>query len=317
MNEQERLIKELLKTYHILNTFDTKRASEALQALNTLRLEIALEAEIRQNFYQQINIAANGTGFVDDYFFARGDIRSLVKRGIASLMQGVLIDLTHQGIRRNVITRESVAWQQLFSDVQTAVDNGQQIPFDLPQEIYLKEQESLNISVEGQTAAGFIIMHGCNLKDDYSPNVAELKAEIETRDFDGELNLPQTQLIPLIYEFSGVAGTYATDISGNEQIYSVKSDKSTILAGVSTTGLNCRLSLFDEGRNHEFCDLVEMRGIASLDTNPFNAYYPLSYPHLLRKQDRLKIRVLNGSNISATHQEINTPNYLTFHGWTM
>lgn len=314
-------LKDLVKTYHVYKTFDKTLAETLLTQINDLRLQIALDADIRQIYYSQLPVPANAGGGKRDIFFTRGDTRFTVNRGIAYLAQTDTISLLHQGKRTNVITRTDVAWQQLFSQTQLAAAiRGQQLAFDFPEEIYFQNNETLDIGVTS-TAAGNIILHGCNLKDDYTPDGDNIKAEINKRDEYGNPSLPEWQVIPLIFSFASVvAGTEAVGANGRNEIYSVKSDKSVILTHVSISNQNCRVSLFDDGRSQEICERVEASGFAANESSPYTTYYPLPYPHLLRKQDRLKMRALNVSFITGAAGSavpINTPVYLTFWGHTV
>lgn len=312
-------LQQNIKTYLALSPFSDQ--TELLKLINAQRLKIALDACQRMIFYDQTLIQGNAANETSDNFFQRGDIKSILKRGIASLEQNVTVSLTHQGVRQNVFTREPIAWQQLFSAVQlaTASANGQNIPFDYPSEIYFNENESFQMSVINQRTDGFIFHHGCNLIDN-SVNLADLQKEIQ------QSELPQTAYVPLIYQFVGAADTYAEDGQGKNVIYSTKSDRSVILTHVSVAdsnaddeqgGLDCRLTLIDEGRNQEICNLVEMRGIAGAYISQYTTYYPLPYPLLLPRQDRLKARILNGSDITTDFQTQDETNFLNFAGFTI
>lgn len=313
-------LNELLKSYYIYRGFDENGANAILDQINAIRLKIALEAEQRQNFWKQINIPSTASGYKQDYFYHSEDIASVLCRGIGSLEQNVQLSLTHQGLRQNVVTREGVGWQEVFSDVQGG-NNGQELLFDLPQELYFEKNQSLDIGVIGQSSddPGFIFLHGCNLKDDYSPNVEQIKAEILTPLENGLPNLPQPQLVPLQFTFpTATVDTYATDPAGNKEIFSLRSEKSVILTEISTNATLSRVESFiDNGRNQSWCNLVEMAGIASDYTNKYTTYYPLPYPHLLRKNDRLSVRILNGSDITSSVQSASENNFIVLRGFTI
>lgn len=314
------LLNELIKSYHIFSRIDAGKATELLGRINEHRLNIAVIAEQRQIFYEQITFAANASGYTNDQPFTRDDIASLVIRVVASLEQDVTVSLTQLGQREQLFTRQQVQWQQVFSDVQSNTPAlGQQIPFDFPQEVFLDKDESLSFGLTNQNAgAGQIIVHGCNLKDDYSPNIDAIKKEIAKLDQDGAPRLPKMQIVPIQFKFSAAAvGNPAVSVTGGNAIFSTKSDQSVILTEVSTDAINNRISLLDTGRNQEICTNVEMLGIAGFFTNQYTTYYPLPYPHLLRKADRIKMAALNGSLITADTDRENTTFTLCFRGFTM
>jgi len=159
-----------------------------------MRLRIAILAEQRQNFVEQLEVKANASGYKNDVFFSRDDIDSLVIKMIAFLETNVNISLTQTGSRRVIFTRQSVAWQQLMSQTQDAADRGQKIPFDFNQEIYLQENETLDIGVTNQTIAGMIFVHGANLKDDPLFSTQDLINEINLIEVDGMPNIPKPNL---------------------------------------------------------------------------------------------------------------------------
>lgn len=309
------LLLEDVKTYHSMSGYIDQ--TELRKRINQQRLAIALDACRRMCFWDTTNIQLGSANETKDYFFSRGDIKSLIKRGIAVLQQDINVSLVHQGIRRNIFTRQSLAWQQLFSTIQNATesDNGQNLPFDLPAEIYLKENESINIQVTGQEATGFVFWQGCNLVEN-TVDENDIKTEILSND------LPTSIFVPLVYQFDTADG-YAVDGQGNSNIFTNKNNVSCILTHVSVAGdstsqgLNCKLSLIDVGRNTEFCDLMEMRGVAGGYLNKYTVYYPLPYPIFLPRQDQLKARILNGSDINGERNSTGVTNYLTFAGITL
>lgn len=310
-------LNEMLKTYRVFNSFDKSRAKALLEKINELRLSIALIAEQREIFISQINVQANASGYKNDVFYTSDDIKALISRFVAFLSQTVVISLTQQGIRENIFTRQSVPYQQIFSAVQTS-NTGQNIPFDLPQEIYLDKSESLDIGVTNQTTNGFIFVHGCNLKDDYSPRIDELKAEINRVDENGNPILPQMALVPIQFVFpSAVLNTKAKAVDGGSQIFSIKNQQTIILHDVSTTSINSRITLIDNARNQEICNEVESLGIAGFYTNQYTVYYPLPYPHILRSLDRLELKALNGSLITGAQDNANDIQTLIGRGWTI
>jgi len=303
-------LQELLKSYYVFKPFDKTKSAELLQKINDIRFAIALDADLRNVYFSQINVPANSSGYKQDLFFTRGDINFTIKRGIVNLEQTATVTLLHQGKRQNVITRENLAWQQLFSDVQNFNNLGQQTLFDLPQELFFEQNETLNIGVTGQTSVGNIFLQGCNLKDDYTPNVEALKREIVN-------SLPAWQVIPIAFRFTGGTGTEAVSIDGGNEIFSNKSDKSIVITHVSITNQNCRISIFDDGRSQQLCDRVEARGVAAQQNNQYTAFYELPYPHLLRRQDRLRMSAINGSVMTSGEITPDELQYLTFAGYTI
>lgn len=304
-------LQELIKSYYISLTYDTDKAAMILQQINDIRLKIALDAEMRQIFWQQLNVPANASGFQQNVWFSRNDIKYIVNRGLADLVLNATVSAVNQGNRQRIITREPLAWQQIFPATQNNA-NGQQTLFNLPQEIEFQENEALGLSITGQTVAGFLFFHGCTLKDTLEDvRRSEIVNEIEQY-------LPEPQLVPMLFEFSSaVAGTLAINPAGGDQIFSTKNDKSVVLTHVSTTASKCRLTLIDEARNQTLCNRVEMRGVASAFNDQFTTYYELPYPHLLRKGDRLRADILNGSDMTGDTQAINVLHFLTFKGYSM
>lgn len=309
------LLLEDVKTYHSLSGYVDQK--ELKKRIDAQRLGIALDACRRMCFWDKTDIQVGNAGETKDYFFSRGDIKSLIKRGIAVLQQNVNASLVHQGIRRNIFTRQSLAWQQLFSTIQNATesDYGQNLPFDLPAEIYLKENESINVQVTDQQTNGYIFWQGCNLVEN-SVEVKDIQTEIEKN------NLPTSIFVPLVYQFNTANG-YAVDGQGNSNIFTNKNDVSCILTHVSVAGdstsqgLNCQLTLIDVGKNTEFCDLIEMRAIAGGYLDKYTVYYPLPYPIFLPRQDQLKAKIKNGSDINGERNSTGVTNYLTFAGITL
>lgn len=302
-------LRELLKSYYIFESVDANKGRDILARINEIRLALAVEAEMRQVYWAQIRMRQNATGFQENYFFTRGDTEFTINGAIANLTSTVLISLLHQGARQNVLTREATRWQMLFSAAQIAAPTGQQIPFDFEQDLYFKSNQSLQIGVTGETSAtGFIFPRGCNVKDDNPFDLKALTEEIEN-------SLPQWQIIPLTFLFPA-GQNEAIDVAGNQDIYSIKSDRSVLLTHVSASSVSLKLSIFDDGRSQQLCDRVEGRGVAGMFSNSFASYYPLPYPHLLRKQDRMKMRALNGSDISGTTTE-DQLQYLTFSGFAI
>jgi len=314
-------LKQAIKTYYALMPFSTTAQNSArLDDIKARRLAIVREAAQRAIFYDYTLFQGQNVGETNTQFFSRGDIKSILKRGIATFAQNVTVALTHQGIRENVFTRDKIAWQQLFSVIQNLVatsEHGQNIPFDYPSEIHFNENESLEIQLTNQQADGWLFHHGCNLIDS-SVDLTDLSNEIDNSP------LPTAQYVPIVYRFAdGIE--YANDGQNNKWIYSIKNNRSAILTGVSvadsgdspTGGLDCQLTLIDEGRNLEYANLIEMRGVAGCFLNPYTVYYPLPYPILLPRKDRLKIQVKNGSDISQTSQPTNLNNYLNFCGFSI
>lgn len=311
-------LNELLKTYRIFVTFDKVRAKELLAQINDLRLAIALIAEQRQIFWAQIDVPANASGYKNDVFFTSDDIKSLISRLVSNLSLTTLMSLTQIGKRENIITREILPQQQLASATQNSTTTGQSLPFDLPQEIYLDKNEALDLGITNQTTDAFVFVHGCNLKDDYSPQVQAIKDEIWALDEFGQPNLPQPVLVPILFQFvSATLGTKATASNGGTQIFSVKGGKSVILTDVSTTSINSRISLIDNARNQTICDEVESLGVAGFYTNRFSVYYPLPYWHLLRMDSRFEFSAINGSLITGAQEGAAVQQTMCFRGWTI
>jgi len=67
----------------------------------------------------------------------------------------------------------------------------------------------------------------------------------------------------------------------------------------------------------EICNEVEAMGVAGRQDNQYDVWYPLPYPHLLRAQDRIQFRALNGSLISGDEMEADVVNTLCFRGFTL
>lgn len=319
MKEMYYRLNELIKSYHVFCLFDKTKAAAILEQINKYRLQIAVLAEQRQWFVEELDVVANASGYKNDVFFTHDDIDSLVIRMIGWLATGTTVSLVQQGTRENLFTRQAIAWQQLMSCVQNiAVSNGQLIPFDFPEEIYLEKSQTLDIGVTGQTVAGKVFVHGCNLKDDAAPNRDDLEREITRIEFDGKPNLPKPQLVPIQFKFTAAAlNNKAVALDGGNQIYSIKSERSVILTEISTTAPNCRMTLIDKGRDEEMCNEVEAAGIAGTSTNPFTNWYPLPYPHLLRSQDRIQMRGLNQSAINGINTAADVTQTICFRGWTI
>lgn len=304
-------LQEALKSYYIARTYDIGKAADILEQINKTRLDIAIDAEVRKIFYGQTDVPANASGYQQTVQFAKDDIAYIINRGLADLAETATLAATNQGNRQRIITREPVAWQQIFAATQNNVF-GQQTLFDLPQEIFFDENEVLSLAVQGQVDAGFIFYHGCTLNDNLEDaRRQDLQNEIEAY-------LPEPQLVPIMFQFpTNVAGVLAINPSGGSQILSTKNPRSVILTGVSNTASESRITLIDEGRNQIICDRLEARGMASDFENPYTTYYPLPYPHLLRKGDRLRADILNGSLMTGDEMAADTIYYLTFHGYSM
>lgn len=306
-------LKEQLKSYYIATRYDTEFAQQLLADINAKRLLIALDAELREIFYEQQDIPANASGYQQSHWFSKNDIEYNIRRALANLGEGVTISAVNQGNAQRIITREPISWQHIFPNIQNlAAPLGQQTLFDFPQEMLFAENEALGLSIFGQVAAGNIFYHGCTLKDEVS--------EVRQADIAREISayLPQPQYVPLIFQFpSAVVGSAATNPSGGADIFSAKNERSVVLTHVSTTAPNSRLTLLDEGRNQTICTEVEQAGVAGTFTDAFEVFYPLPYPHLLRRGDRLRIKVLQGSPMYGEVQPIDTLNYLTFKGYSL
>src|ERR1035437_506959 len=311
-------LNELLKSYYVFCAFDMATANTLLVQINDLRLQIAVLADQRQIFIDQFDIPADASGYQRDFFFTHDDIDSIVTRGIAYLDAATKTTLVQQGTRENYFTRQPVAWQHLFSDVQRATPLGQQIPFDFPQDIYLQKAETLDIGVQGQVDLGFIFIHGANLPDNILPNKQNLLAEINLIEIDGRPNLPKPQLIPIQFKFTANAtDNAAVAVDGAKDIYSIRNSRSVILTEVSCTVNNMRTTLIDKGRDNTICESVDIQGIAGYFEDAFTVYYPLPYPYLLRGQDRIQFKALNGGDVNTNPVGNTNVQTLCFRGYTL
>jgi hypothetical protein len=301
-------LKELLKSYYIAKTYDANLAQSLLTTINDLRFGIAIDAEQRQIFYGQLTIPAILNDGGQDFWFSKNDQNYTLRRAVASLDNGVTVSLINQGARQKIITREPVAWQELFADIfnRSSSPIGQIPLFDFPLEIMLGENEAIGVSLQGTTAAGFIMFHGSVLKERLDTNTEQYIKDAIAQ------YLPQPQLIPLLFQFAdGNAGTPATNPNGGNDILSVKNDKDTILTSISTTAPSITFSLIDEGRNQVIADNVPIRGCAADFSSSYSSYFDLPYPHLLRKGDRLRLRATNGNDAGDVIQ------YVTLSGFSM
>lgn len=316
MEKQYYILNELIKSYHIFARIDQVKAAVILKRINEYRLQIVTLAAQRQIFIEQLEVVANASGYKNDIFFTHDDIASLVIRFITNLDNGVLVSLVQEGTRENIFTRQAIAWQQLMSNVQGGID-GQQIPFDLPQEIFLDKSQTLDIGIIGETNPKEVYVHGCNLVD-MKENIDELVAEINLVEFDGTPNIPKPQLVPIQFVFpSAVVNTEAVAVDGGKDIYSIKSERSCILTHVSITNLDMRLDLIDKGRDMEICNKVDAQGIAGIFNDQYTVYYPLPYPHLLRMKDRIQLRALNGATNSNVTVDADAQQAMCFKGFTI
>lgn len=309
-------LQELLKSYYACLRYDPSGAASILQIINEIRLRIGLDAEVLNIWWEQVNVVANATGFQDTAWFSRNDINYLIRRGVCNLNNNVNLSAVDEGNKQRLVTREPLAWQQLFSQVQnsaTAIAQvGQQLPFDLPQELAFQKNETLGLSVQNQADDARIIYHGADLKETIEQvRVDEIKAEIAAY-------LPEPQLVPITFQFTTTdVGNHAVNPSGGNDIFSTKNDRSVILTHVSMSSPNCKFTLTDEGRSQLICEEVESTGMAGFYKDPFSTYYPLPYAHLLRKGDRLRLRGLNGSDITTATEAANTLFYLVFKGYSL
>lgn len=312
----ESLLKEYIKSYNVFSSYDPVKAGQYLALINDLRLQSASLAEQRQNFYDELIVPGTTAGYQQDISYVRDDINYLVNRFVASLDQTTLISLLHQGVQKIEITRQPVQWQQLMSNIQTQTA-GQQYPFDLPSEIRMDKNQALLFGVINQTDTGYIFPHGCNLKDDYSPYQPAILEEINKLDYNGNPCIPQPRIVPLLFKFTGGADTQAIAADGGNKILTTKLDESVLLMGVSTTSINSRMTIVDRGRNQTWATRVESLGIAGFFTDQYATYYPLPYPHLLRRGDRIEIEVLNGSDITGDPDDADVTQTLAFIGRTI
>ncbi len=319
MDETYYILNDLIKSYHIFSKFDAAKASDILLKINTYRKQIALLADKRQIFWDQVPVAANATGYKNDVFFSRDDMDSTLIRMLFNLQDTTNITLTQQGTRQQLFTRQNVRWQQIGAAVQSAL-NGCKIPFDFPQEILLEKNQTLDIGVTNQTAAGNVFVHGANLRDTSAAEQNSLQLEIDGKvnPITGEPVLPQFQILPIQFKFTAnTLDSPAVAVDGGSNIFSIKSSDSMILTGVTTTARNCRFTLIDRGRNQQICEKIETVGVSGFFTDPEITYYPLPYPHLLRAQDRFQFEALNGSLITGVRDAANTIQTFAFHGYTV
>lgn len=314
---------ELIKSYTIFQTVASgandatyqKLADDCLKEINQIRIALAIDAEMKEVFFAQRNIGANERSI----YFSKNDMAFNVVQGIGYFENGVTLSMINQGSRKKTITREPVAWQQLFPTVQSLA-LGQQTMFPLPETLRFGENQSLNFTIQGQTLASYLFLHGYTLKDNLE-DVAKNDIEAEFLDANGNTKyLPETQIVPIEFKFpSNVLGTYATAPNGAEDIFSLKNERSVLLTHVSTTATNCRIDkLTDEGRNQTLAERVEMAGVASNYQNAFTTWYSLPNPHLLRRGDRLKAVIQNGSPMAANAvQAADVQHVLCFKGITL
>ena len=313
MFESIQQLQELIKSYYIAKRYNQQKANDLLAQINQLRLDIALDAEVRENFYAQLDIPAISNGYQQSKWFSKNDIEYIINRGLANLTEDTTISAVNQGNRQRVITREPTSWQHVFAAVQ-GIGIGQETLFDFPQEIQFAENEALGLSIADQSdqTPGWIFYHGCTLK--------ETLEEVRVNEIKDEINgyICEPELIPLVFQFpEATAGTLAVNASGDDEIFSSKYDRSLILTHVSVTTHLARLTIIDEGRNQLICQRVEAAGIASLFTNRFGTYYKLPYPHLLRRGDRLRMEALNGSIMFDDETTPDTLQYLNFKGYSL
>lgn len=309
-------LQELMKSYYTALRYDPSTARDYLANINDIRLQIALTAEVMNIWYEQVNITANSSNFQDTAWFSRNDINYVIRRGIANLINGATLSAVDQGNRQRLVTREPLNWQQLLSQIQFSASGiaaiGQQTLFNFPQELFFQKNETLGLSVENQTSAGNIFYHGADLKESLE--------KVRRDNIVEEINnyLPEPQLVPILFQFpSATVGTPASNPSGGDEIFSTKNDRSVILTHVSSTAFDCRYTITDEARSQLICEEVEALGIAGNFIDPFEVYYALPYPHLLRQGDRLRLRALNGSLITGNEETADALQFLTFKGFSM
>lgn len=320
-------LRETIKSYTVAQAVadathlssDQAYADKLLDQINQIRLRTALEAEMQEIFYSQLNVPAssNATG-VQNQWFSKNDREYIIKRGIASLDTNTLVSLLNQGARQKVITRQNTAWQQVFSGEAFNLD-GCQVPFDFAEALRFGENQALNIAIQNQTEDGYIWLHGATLKDGVTDRlIAELQSEFLNEDGSTKY-LPESQIVPMTFQFpSATVGSVATDPNGAEDIFTLKNERSVLLLRVSTSVQDYRINrLTDEGKNQTICDKTEVLGVAGTMESGYTAYYDLPYPHLLRKGDRLKGEFLQGSLVTGATQTINTNTFLAFEGITL
>jgi hypothetical protein len=307
-------LQELIKSYTIAQAYSPTKAKALREQINAIRLEIAIDAEMREIFYaQQLVPPLTNAAFAQSIWFTKDDIRYIIKRGVARLTANATVSVVNQGNRQRIITREPIAWQQFFSDIQNAPPAlGQQTLFDLPQELEFTENEALGIQIQGQVANdGYLFYHGCTLKDNLDEaRVSDINAEIESYIPEG------AQIVPILFQFTAAAaGNPAVNAAGGADILSAKNSRSVVLTHFSTSAQECRFTLQDTGRNQLICQDIEMRGVAAGATNQFTTWYELPFPHLLRRGDRLKLQAINGSVITGNNTAANTVQYFAAKGY--
>lgn len=310
------ILNELIKSYHIFSRFDSVKAQAILERLNKHRLQIVQLAAQRQIFIEQLEVVANASGYKNDVFFSHDDIASTVSKFIAYLEPDVTVSLVQQGTRENLLTRQAIQWQQLMSSGQLST-TGQQIPFDLPEEIALDKSETLDIGVINQTSLGAVFVHGADLVDN-KENIDEIIKEINLIEFDNTPNLPKPVIVPIQYQFNAnTVDAPAVAVDSGKGIFSIKSERSVILTHVSASTLFNRISLQDKGRDMLICKDVEVSGFAGDITSQYESYFKLPYPHLLRAKDRLQLQGLNGSDFSNLTVDADAVQTLAFRGFSI
>lgn len=320
---QIEILKELIKSYYIAQIYDTNKAADLLSQINDLRLAIALDAEAREIFYGQLKVPQS-VAYSQTQWFSRFDIAYILKRGIGFLEQGVTLSTVNQGNKQRIITREPIAWQQMFSDIQGDTV-GQQSTFDFPQELIFGENEALGLNIAGQSDNdGYLWFHGCTLKDRNDLSDA-LKDDL-ANEIAGYM--PEPQLVPLIFAFANnTLGTAATNPAGGPDILSAKNEHNVILTHVSCNFpvkqggghiVGAQITLQDVGRNQLIADNISSEGFVANFDDPYTGFYPLPFPHLLRKGDRLKMKATNGIISQSANQTVAAGTYyLTFAGYTL
>lgn len=293
MNLPIEQIQELAKSYFAYKVVGSSQADAVLKTLNQLRINLVSEAEMRRVFWDEVDIKKLASGARRNVFYSRNDVDYLLKRGIVNLESDVTVSLEKRSGTVKRFTRESTAWQALFSErQQLATFAGVQVLQDFPQELRFGANESLNIGITGQKLVdGKIWLHGATMENNFDLNLQALQEEIAS-------SIPQTEIIPLRFRWLEDK-TEAVDVNGNKQILSDKATRSVLITHVSaqTYGgddqagyIGWKLSLYDEAKNQQFCDKVNILGIAGEMSNPYQNWYELPYPHVLYRGSRLKMR---------------------------
>lgn len=318
MNLQVAQIQELTKSYFAYRAVNSPEADKILGLLSQLRLNIVTESEMRRIFWDQIKISQLASGTRRNLFYSRNDVDYSLKRGIANLESDVLISIEKRSGTARRFTRESTAWQSVFSYVQGfTTPQASEVLLDFPQELRFGANESLNLGITGQIADdGYIYLHGATYENNFDLNIDQLKKEIAD-------TIPETQYLPLKFQFTSPTSD-AVDVNGSKSILTDKMDRTTLITHVSCNAVSSalgagpfggfRVSLYDEGKNLQFCDAVDICGVSADTTNVRQNWYELPYPHVLYRGDRLKMKGINGDTAGTGYAVADVWYNLVFKG---